>query len=103
VNPATGTKQSLSACSDGNEEIRLTFPRYSDFAANGTLVIADTFNNRVLAVDTNGGIRWVLSNVPDSPIPTLQHPRWVHVIDDNEIVISDHFNHRILHLRRRDG
>jgi len=101
VNPATGIMQSLSGYSDGREEIRLTFPRYSDIAANGTLVIADTFNNRVLAVDPGGNVHWVLSNVPDSPISTLQHPRWAHLIDDNEIVISDHFNHRILHLRRR--
>jgi len=100
ANPATREMQSLSSCIVDDKEIRLTFPRYADFAEDGTLAIADTFNNRVLAVDPDGVVLWILSDIPNSPISTLQHPRWVHLMSRNEIVISDHFNHRILHLRR---
>jgi hypothetical protein len=32
----------------------------------------------------------------------LCFPRWVQPITRNELIISDHGNHRILHLRRRD-
>jgi sugar lactone lactonase YvrE len=100
ADPATGEIHPLTGLVLDGRDIRLTFPRYSDVAENGTLVIADTFNNRVLAVDPGGAVLWVLSEIPDSPIPTMQHPRWAHLIDCNEIVVSDYFNHRILHLRR---
>jgi hypothetical protein len=30
-------------------------------------------------------------------------PRWVQPITRDELIVSDHGNHRILHLRRRDG
>jgi NHL repeat len=30
----------------------------------------------------------------------LRFPRWAHVVDRDEIVVSDYANHRIVHLRR---
>jgi len=45
-----------------------------------------------------------LSGVPDSPISTLDQPRWAHLLAANEVLICDHYNHRILHLRyERNG
>jgi len=65
------------------------------------LVIADTGNNRVLVSDLAFSFLDVLSSVPDSPIPYFNFPRWVQPITRDELVVSDHGNHRILHLRRR--
>jgi len=101
VNPETREAQSITNYAFDGKEFRLTYPRYSDYAGNGILAIADTFNNRVLAMEPGGSVRWMHSCVPDSPIPNLQQPRWVHLIDSDEVVISDHFNHRIVHMRRR--
>jgi hypothetical protein len=64
----------------------------------------DTANNRVLAANADGQLVWLLSAVPDSPISTLDQPRWAHLLARNEVLICDHYNHRILHLRyERNG
>jgi hypothetical protein len=68
------------------------------------LVVVDTANNRVMAADAAGQLVWVLSAIPESPIATLDQPRWAHLLTPDEVFVCDHYNHRILHLRyERDG
>jgi hypothetical protein len=66
---------------------------------SGTMVIADTGHNRILAATLEGDFLWELSTIPGSLQPLLNQPRWVRLIGENEVVICDHFHHRILHLR----
>ena len=87
---------------DGRQ-LRLAKPRYAEVAPDGTLVVADSDNNRVLAANAGGELQWELDRIPDSPIPILRQPRWVQAIGCDEVVVSDHLHHRILHLRRLAG
>jgi hypothetical protein len=32
-------------------------------------------------------------------LPRLSQPRWVTLVEANEILVCDHFHHRILHVR----
>lgn len=103
VDPRTRLSESITEIRVGATHCQLSLPRYAEFAPDGTLVIADTGNNRVLITDLDFSFLWVLSGIPDSPIPYLCFPRWVQPITRDELIISDHSNHRILHLRRRVG
>jgi hypothetical protein len=79
---------------------RLHSPRYAEALADGTMVIADTGNNRILCATATGEFLWEFSHVPDSPQPHLSQPRWATLLNHNEVVICDHFHHRILHVKR---
>ena len=103
VDPRTGSSKSITEIRVGAIHCGLSLPRYAEFAPDGTLAIADSGNNRVLITDLDFSFLWVLSGIPDSPIPYLCLPRWVQPITRDELIISDHGNHRVLHLRRLDG
>lgn len=79
--------------------LRLYGPRYAEVGNDRCLVIADTGNNRVLACTVDGNFVWELSRIPASPIPLLHQPRWAHLCSRDEVIVSDHFNHRIVHVR----
>lgn len=86
-----------------SHRFRLIRPRYCEVAGDGVLMIADSDNNRILASTLEGEYLWVLSSIPDSRLPSLDQPRWIHAISTNELIVSDHRHHRILHLRRTDA
>jgi len=86
-----------------SHRFRLIRPRYCEVAGDGVLVIADSDNNRILASTLEGEYLWVLSSIPDSRLPSLDQPRWIHAISTNELIVSDHRHHRILHLRRTNA
>jgi len=109
ADPRTRKLLSVPEIRSGRIRCELRLPRYAEALSDGTLVIADTGNNRVLVSDLAFSFLDVLSSVPDSPIPVpdspiphFNFPRWVQPITRDELVVSDHGNHRILHLRRRD-
>ncbi len=79
---------------------RLHQPRYVEVSQDGTMAIADTGNNRVLAATLAGDFLWEFSHVPNSRRPFLNQPRWVSLVSRNEVVVCDHFHHRILHVKR---
>jgi hypothetical protein len=89
----------LEALRAGDEYLRLFRPRYVEYAPDGTIVIADSDNNRILAASLAGELLWELKHIPDSPLKSIHRPRWVHAISRNELIVSDHLNHRIIHLR----
>ena len=91
--------QELHAVHDGDCCYRLRFPRCVEVIDDGTMVIADTGNNRVLAATVEGRFIWEFSRVPTSPLPHMKQPRWATLIKRNEVVICDHFHHRLLHVR----
>jgi hypothetical protein len=64
------------------------------------MIVADSDNNRIAAATLEGDLNWEIDRIPDSPLPYIDQPRWVHAISNDEIVISDHRHHRIVHLRR---
>ncbi|MEZ5540447.1 MAG: NHL repeat-containing protein [Pseudomonadota bacterium] len=79
--------------------LRLHHPRYVEVSPEGTMAIADTGHNRILAATLDGALIWELSRVPDSSTPLLNQPRWLKLIGRNEVVVCDHFHHRIVHVR----
>jgi outer membrane protein assembly factor BamB len=83
----------------GKECFKLNRPRYAEVGRDNVLVVVDTANNRVLAADIGGELVWTLSTIPCSPIATLDQPRWAHLVSRDEVLVCDHYNHRILHLR----
>ncbi len=91
---------SIETIDGGSFVLTMNRPRYLEVIPDGTMVIVDTGNNRVLAVTTNGQLIWEISDIPDSPINCLHQPRWATLVNRDEVVISDHFHHRVIHLRR---
>ncbi len=86
---------------DGGHFIcRFNLPKYVEVVDDETMVIVDTGNNRILASTTKGQLLWDISEIADSPLSTLNQPRWATLLNRNEVVISDHFHHRVVHLRR---
>lgn len=80
--------------------LRLSGPRYAEVGDNGVLVIADTGNNRIVACTVAGEFVWEFSDVPESGTGTLHQPRWAHWAGRDEVIVCDHFNHRIVHVKR---
>jgi PQQ-like domain len=104
VDKAGQAVQCIESFRRGKECFKLNRPRFAEVGTDDVLVVVDTANNRVLAANADGQLVWLLSAVPDSPISTLDQPRWAHLLARNEVLICDHFNHRILHLRyERNG
>ncbi len=83
----------------GEFVLRMNRPRYLEVITDGTMVVVDTGHNRVLATTTTGRLIWEISHLPGSPLPRLYQPRWATLVSRHEVVISDHFHHRIVHLR----
>jgi hypothetical protein len=99
VNRADGRNQVWSDFYQGPSCFRLRGPRYAEMSPDGTLIVVDTGNNRVLCIDSLMQLLWVLSDLPQSPISSLNYPRWAQSVKRNEILVSDHLNHRIVHAR----
>lgn len=91
----------MDAFRHGSHACRFHRPRYAEVCAEGVMLVVDSGNNRILAGNEDGELRWELSQIPDSPIPSLSQPRWAQLLSADEVVVSDHSHHRILHLRRR--
>ena len=100
VDPATGSAVALSELRSGDAVWRLKAPKYAAQSPDGLLVVADSGNNRVLISNRDSELLREVSHVSGSPISHLQFPRWVDLVSSTEMVVSDHSNHRILHLRR---
>jgi NHL repeat-containing protein len=79
---------------------RFNRPRYAEITADGSWLIVDTGNNRILGADPQGESAWQLSHLPDSRIRWLNQPRWARLINSDELLVTDHLHHRVLHLRR---
>lgn len=92
--------QEIRCLADGTRRYRLHQPRYVDVTDEGVMAVADTGNNRILVATVQGELLWEFTRVPDSGIPFLNQPRWVRIIHPEEIVVCDHFHHRIVHVRR---
>ncbi len=103
VAPDGSCRSELPAIRSDASWYRLNFPRYVEAIGDGTLVIADTGQNRVLAATPEGQLVWEFSQVPGTHIGRLNQPRWATLINRNEVVICDHFHHRILHVQYRDS
>jgi DNA-binding beta-propeller fold protein YncE len=98
IAPEGDVVRELRELSSGPYRLRLRGPRHAELSP-GVLVVADTANNRVLAADEDGELLWELSCVPGSPLEWLNQPRWVHLAAPNEVVVCDHYHHRVLRLR----
>ena len=92
--------KSIETIEGNSGTFRMNRPRYAEIIDDGTMVIADTGNNRILAVTLTGQLIWELTEIPDSPIPRLFQPRWAKLLNREEVVVTDHFHHRIVHLVR---
>jgi DNA-binding beta-propeller fold protein YncE len=98
VDPDSGTCESLQELrQEGGAPLQFNYPRHAEIGRDGTLVVVDSGNHRVLV--RNGARVRVLERVEGSPIPELRFPRWAQWVGGDELVVSDHSNHRVLHLR----
>ena len=100
VNEAGEIVNELEAIRGDTGWLRLSGPRYAESREDGSLVIADTGNNRVLACTLDGDFVWEFCRVPNSRFPLLYQPRWAHLCRLDEVIVCDHFNHRIVHVKR---
>lgn len=87
---------------DGNivwsYEIALDWPHNADRQADGTVVISDTGNNRVLIVDHDGIVLWDSDSVPLSDGSTLDYPNDANLLDTGNLLITDRNNHRVIEI-----
>jgi hypothetical protein len=95
--------RSLSEVKHQAAVLRLHHPRYAEVGEDGTLVITDTGQNRILGCTIKGELLWEFSRAPGSKLPYLDQPRWAKLVNPDEIVVCDHFHHRILHVRWLQG
>jgi hypothetical protein len=84
----------------GSARYRFNRPRYAEISGDGGWLIVDTGNNRILGADPDGECAWELSHLPDSPTSWINQPRWARLINPNELLVTDHLHHRVVHLRR---
>lgn len=91
--------RSFSVLRNGDSILRLHQPRYVEAGEDGTLVITDTGQNRILGCTITGQLLWEFSRVPGSKLTQLDQPRWAKLVNTDEIVVCDHFHHRILHVK----
>jgi hypothetical protein len=84
----------------GPVRYRFNRPRYAEITDDGAWLIVDTGNNRILGANADGECAWELAQLPDSPIRWLNQPRWARLINQHELLVTDHLHHRVLHLRR---
>ncbi len=92
--------EEMSEFRNGVSRYRFNRPRYVGMSPDGVMIVVDTGNNRILAADASGKLLWNFHSLPESPIPVLLHPRWAYLIGHDELLVTDHFHHRILHLKR---
>ena len=81
---------------------RFNRPRYAEITGDGGWLVVDTGNNRILGADREGEGAWELSHFSDSPVRWINQPRWATMINRNELLVTDHLHHRVVHLRRAD-
>jgi hypothetical protein len=92
--------RSLQAINQSPNQLRLHYPRYAEASADGTVVIADTAQNRILGCTLSGEYLWEFTQVPGSRVVHLNQPRWATMVARDELVVCDHFHHRIVHVKR---
>jgi hypothetical protein len=84
----------------GPVRYRFNRPRYAEITSDGGWLIVDTGNNRILGANPEGECAWELSQLSNSRIRWLNQPRWARLINQEELLVTDHLHHRVLHLRR---
>jgi len=89
----------LRALSSGAALFRFSGPRYAEISPHGVLVVADTGNNRVLGAEHSGELLWELSSAAGTRLPHLNQPRWAQLTAADELVVCDHWHHRVLRLQ----
>jgi len=100
VDEAHESVNELEAIHGDTGWMRLHGPRYAEISDEQFLVIVDTGNNRILGCTVGGTLIWELCRVPESPLPGLHQPRWAHLRGRDEVIVCDHYNHRIVHVKR---
>lgn len=78
----------------------LSRPRSIDRGSAGELIIADTNNDRIVAVNGRGDLRWQIRKVAgsDGRTKSLRWPRSARLSVDGRLVVSDSLNSRFLVL-----
>ena len=100
VNTYGHMTQSIQAIRKADRVYRLHQPRYAEAAVDGIVVVADTAQNRILGCTLTGEFHWEFSSVPNSRLSGLSQPRWATMVNSGELVVCDHFHHRIVHVKR---
>lgn len=100
VNPDTGQYSELNTVKNGKVITRFDYPRYAEMSDDGTLVVVDSGNNRVILCGRNGEMYDEIDHINNSPFPSFEYPRWAHILGEKEVLVTDHFHHRIVHLKQ---
>ncbi len=87
--------------SDRGKLYRFCGPRYAEVASDGTLVVVDTDNNRILGGTLDGALLWEINAAAGSRVPLMRFPRWARMTDAATLLVCDHFNHRVLTFKAK--
>lgn len=98
IDPRTFALREITTISDGRFLHRLNRPRFAHRHESGITAIADTGNNRLLAIDEDGTLSWELSSIAHPHLTLIDQPRWLYLLGPAEILVCDHYHHRILWL-----
>ncbi len=76
----------------------LNWAHNADKQPNGTVIISDTGNDRVIIVDQAGTIIWNSDAVVLSDGSTLHYPNDANLLGNGNLLITDRDNHRVIEI-----
>jgi hypothetical protein len=78
--------------------VGLNWAHNADKQADGTVIISDTGNDRVIVVDQNGAIIWNSDNITFSDGSSLAYPNDANLLVSGNLLITDRDNHRVIEM-----
>jgi hypothetical protein len=83
----------------GTDSSHLDDPHGAEWLPNGNVLIADSFNNRVIEVNSYGNIVWQYGNgVAGSGANRLYHPYDAKRLENDNTLIADRDNNRVIEV-----
>jgi hypothetical protein len=76
----------------------LKWAHNADKESDGTVVISDTDQDRVIVINQAGAILWNSDDVPFSDGSALQYPNDANLLASGNLLITDRDNHRVIEI-----
>jgi hypothetical protein len=82
--------------------VALDAARSAQMMSDGTMLIADTGNDRVLLVDSSDFLIWNSAAAPMSDNSLLDFPTYAELLPSGHVLITDSHNHRVVEVDEGD-